>query len=96
MNILVTYDVNLTGEDGQRRLRKVAKACQNYGRRVQNSVFECQVTEAQLVQFKACLLKLIDREVDSIRIYNLGNNLNNCMTSLGKETGYDVNSTLII
>ena len=48
MYILVTYDVDTTGKEGQRRLRRVAKACQNYGQRVQNSVFECELTDAQL------------------------------------------------
>ena len=48
MYILITYDVDTTSKDGARRLRSVAKACMNYGQRVQNSVFECEVSEAQL------------------------------------------------
>ena len=52
MYILVTYDVDTTDKSGQRRLRRVAKACLDYGQRVQNSVFECELTEVQL-----CMLK---------------------------------------
>lgn len=96
MNILVTYDVDMTTSDGQRRLRKVAKECQNYGKRVQNSVFECQITEAQYVIFRESLEKLMNRKKDSIRIYNLGKNISQNVTLLGKETTYDINSTLMI
>ena len=49
MYILVTYDVDTTSETGKKRLRKVARICQNYGQRVQNSVFECEVTEVQYI-----------------------------------------------
>ena len=68
MYILVTYDVDTTGKEGQRRLRRVAKACQNYGQRVQNSVFECELTDAQLCLLKSQIKEIIDADVDSIRI----------------------------
>lgn len=73
MLVLVTYDVNTETAAGRRRLRKVAKACVNYGQRVQNSVFECMLDAAQYALFKAELAALIDPETDSLRFYRLGN-----------------------
>lgn len=72
MLVLVTYDVNVTTRAGQKRLRHIAKACLDYGVRVQNSVFECEVNPAQWVQFKAELLDIYDPEQDSLRFYMLG------------------------
>ena len=74
MLILITYDVDTTTKAGEKRLRKVAKECVNYGQRVQNSVFECLLSEAQLVILKAALSSIIDDATDSIRFYFLGNN----------------------
>ena len=59
MLILITYDVNTTTKAGEKRLRKVAKECVNYGQRVQNSVFECLLTEAQLVRLKSIISSLV-------------------------------------
>lgn len=73
MLVLVTYDVNTETAAGRKRLRKVAKACVNYGQRVQNSVFECLLDAAQYAVFKARLKALIDPEADSLRFYRLGN-----------------------
>lgn len=73
MLIIVSYDVSVMTEDGKRRLRRVAKICKKYGQRVQNSVFECQVTSVQLVGLKAELLREIDEQNDSLRFYSLGN-----------------------
>ena len=73
MLIIVSYDVAITTEDGKKRLRHVAKICQKYGQRVQNSVFECQVDSVQLAGMKAELLKKIDEKHDSLRFYSLGN-----------------------
>ena len=55
MYILITYDVDTISETGQKRLRQVAKACQDYGQRVQNSVFECEVTEAHHIVRTECV-----------------------------------------
>lgn len=66
MLLLITYDVNTENEAGKKRLRKVAKQCQNYGRRVQNSVFECIVDQAQSVTLKSLLTEIIDDKVDSL------------------------------
>src|SRR5690625_7273505 len=76
MYILVTYDVSTVTPEGQRRLRKVAKTCLNFGQRVQNSVFECKVDPAQFVQLKNEWTTLVDPETDWLRFYNLGNNWN--------------------
>lgn len=71
MMVLITYDVNTATPSGQKRLRKVAKHCENYGQRVQNSVFECLVEGAQLKVLKALLESVIDPECDSLRFYYL-------------------------
>lgn len=96
MLILITYDVDTTTKDGEKRLRKVAKECVNYGQRVQNSVFECLLTEAQLVGLKAILSGIIDDDRDSIRFYFLGNNWQRKIEMLGKVTSYSPVETLII
>jgi len=72
MLILITYDVNVVSEGGRRRLRNIAKTCLDYGMRVQNSVFECEVTPDQWVMLRADLEEIYDPEVDSLRFYFLG------------------------
>lgn len=74
MLVLITYDVNTETAAGKTRLRKVAKQCVNYGRRVQNSVFECILDNAQCIALKALLTDIIDSKVDSLRFYYLGIN----------------------
>ena len=96
MLVLITYDVDTTTKAGKRRLRKVAKECVNYGQRVQNSVFECLITEAQLVGLKATLASIINDTTDSIRFYFLGSNWKRRIEKIGKETSYDPTDTLII
>lgn len=72
MLVLITYDVCVTSRGGQRRLRNIAKTCLDYGMRVQNSVFECEVTPAQFVVLKAELMEIFNPEEDSLRFYFLG------------------------
>ena len=96
MNILITYDVNTMDKAGARRLRKVAKACINYGHQVQNSVFECNLSEAQLCILKNILKEIIDKTTDSIRIYTLNNNESRRVEVLGVETAINFNSEMII
>lgn len=96
MLILITYDVDTTTKAGEMRLKKVAKECVNYGQRVQNSVFECLITEAQMVRLKATLSSIINETTDSIRFYFLGNNWQRRIEKIGKETSYDPTETLII
>ena len=69
MIALVTYDMNTTTKQGRRRLRRVAKACEDFGQRVQFSVFECLVSEADLVRLRKKVLDEIDESEDSVRIY---------------------------
>lgn len=95
MMILVTYDVNTEGEGGKARLRKIAKACQNYGQRVQNSVFECLVDAAQLRRLQYRLEKIMDKEHDSIRYYNLGDEWKSRVSHVGAKVTIDLEGTLI-
>jgi CRISPR-associated protein Cas2 len=96
MMVLITYDVAVTTEKGAKRLRKVAKVCQNYGQRVQNSVFECVITEAQFVYLRSQIESIIDFENDSVRFYFLGKNWPNRIEMIGKVTSYNVLGELII
>jgi CRISPR-associated protein Cas2 len=96
MNILVAYDVSTETSDGQRRLRKVAIVCKNYGQRVQYSVFECQVNEAQYEALRAQLLKSINPKVDSIRLYKLSTSREHCVESYGVDKYVDFNEPLIL
>lgn len=96
MYILITYDVDTVSELGQKRLRRVARVCKDYGLRVQNSVFECDVTEAQLVKLKDCLAAVMDKRLDSIRFYHLNRNENRRVETIGRESSYNVNETLIL
>ena len=95
MMVLITYDVNTTTAAGQKRLRKVAKACQNYGQRVQNSVFECIIDPARLKQLQANLEKLIDKEKDSLRYYYLGDEWRGRVVHVGAKPSLDLEGTLI-
>ena len=96
MYILVTYDVDTTGKSGQRRLRRVAKACLDYGQRVQNSVFECELTEVQFCILKERINEIIDHSLDSIRFYHLNRSENRRVEVMGVETAFDVNDAIII
>lgn len=95
MLVLITYDVNTQTVAGRRRLRQVAKQCVNYGQRVQNSVFECQLDAAKYRQVKAVLEKIIDKESDSLRFYNLGDKYKNKVEHVGTKPSFDVTEPLI-
>lgn len=94
--VLITYDVNTETSAGKTRLRKVAKQCVNYGRRVQNSVFECILDNAQSVLLKSMLTDIIDEEVDSLRFYYLGNNYKTKVEHVGVNRGIAADKTLIL
>ena len=94
--VLITYDVNTETEAGKRRLRKVAKQCVNYGRRVQNSVFECEMDAAKCREVKAILEEIIDVEKDSLRFYYLGNNYKNKVDHIGVKESLDMKGPLIM
>ena len=95
MMVLITYDVNTETKAGKKRLRKVAKQCQNYGQRVQYSVFECLVDAAQLKQLKHQLVQLIDTEKDSLRFYYLGNEWHTRVEHIGAKVSLDLEGPLI-
>lgn len=94
--VLITYDVNTETSAGKTRLRKVAKQCVNYGRRVQNSVFECILDNAQSVLLKSMLTDIIDEEVDSLRFYYSGNNYKTKVEHVGVNRGIAADETLIL
>lgn len=94
--VLITYDVETATPNGAKRLRHVAKECQNYGQRVQNSVFECILTEAQFTFLKDKIEQIIDNEKDSIRFYFLGKNWDKRIEFIGKKTSYNISTELII
>ncbi len=96
MLVLITYDVNTESTMGKSRLRKVAKQCENYGRRVQNSVFECILDQAQCVKLKAVLSDIIDESVDSLRFYYLGNKYQTRVEHIGVERGIPVDQPLVL
>ena len=95
MMVLVTYDVNTETPEGRKRLRKVAKQCQNYGQRVQNSVFECLIDAAQLRQLKHLLTQLIDPKSDSLRFYYLGDKWHSRVEHVGAKPSLDLEGPLI-
>lgn len=94
--VLITYDINIADAAGARRLRRVAKQCVNYGVRVQNSVFECQVDAAQYTKLKHLLLKEIDSSKDSLRFYSLGNHYQGKVEHFGIQRGLQVDEPLIL
>ena len=97
MLVLITYDVSVTSEGGTKRLRNIAKTCLDYGMRVQNSVFECEVTPAQFVTLKNELTTLFDPEEDSLRFYMLGKKGRQKVEHLGAKPAADpVNDALIL
>ena len=95
MMLVVTYDVDTSDTAGQKRLRKVAKICERYGMRVQNSVFEVLVDAAQLVTLKSELEKVLDIAQDSVRFYRLGNTYENRIETMGKRPLVEAGKALI-
>lgn len=96
MNILVTYDVDTVSEKGQKRLRDVARICKNYGQRVQNSVFECDVSESQYLVLREELREAMNEELDSIRFYQLNKNKSYGLEMLGRVTSYDYDEPIVL
>ena len=96
MLVLITYDVNTETAAGRKRLRQVAKTCVNYGQRVQNSVFECNLESVQLRLIKHKLLEIINEQTDSLRFYMLGNNYKSKIEHYGAKPSFDVTDPLIL
>ncbi|KAA5607146.1 CRISPR-associated endonuclease Cas2 [Roseospira marina] len=94
--LLVTYDVAVSSPGGAKRLRHVARACQDFGQRVQLSVFEIEVTPAQWTALKARLEDVIDPAQDSLRYYNLGANWQRRVEHVGAKPALDLNGPLIV
>ncbi len=94
-SLLVCYDVSTESKEGKNRLRRVAHLCVAHGSRVQNSVFECTLTSVQLESFRENLLKVIDREEDSLRIYRIQPSLAGSVEIYGVDRGTDFRGPLI-
>lgn len=95
MMVLVSYDVNTQDAAGRKRLRHVAKHCDNWGQRVQFSVFECLVDPAQWTALRAKLVATIDEEKDSLRFYFLGANWQRRVEHVGAKPAIDPEGPLI-
>ncbi|PIU50281.1 MAG: CRISPR-associated endonuclease Cas2 [Desulfobacterales bacterium CG07_land_8_20_14_0_80_52_14] len=96
MFVLVSYDVSTMEKAGQRRLRRVAKTCKNFGQRVQLSVFECIVDPAQWTRLRQTLVDIIDPETDSLRFYYLGSNWRHRVEHVGAKETIDQEGPLIV
>ena len=96
MMVLITYDINTETDAGKKRLRQVAKQCQNYGQRVQNSVFECLINTAQLKRLQQMLLEIIDPGKDSLRFYYLGKNWSHRVEHFGAKASLNLEGPLIV
>jgi CRISPR-associated protein Cas2 len=96
MMVLVAYDVETESKGGQRRLRRVAKACQDFGQRVQFSIFECNIDPAQWVNLRSRLVQEIDPAKDSLRFYFLGANWRRRVEHVGAKPTYDPEGPIII
>lgn len=95
MFVLVVYDVSTKDKEGVRRLRRVAKTCEDYGIRVQNSVFECQINLRHWVEFKDQLLTELDPMADSLRFYFLDEDNHSKTEHYGCKKPLDLGGDLI-
>ena len=95
MLVLISYDVSIE-EKGQKRLRRVAKACENYGQRVQYSIFECLIDSAQWAVLRQKLIDEIEPELDSLRFYFLGSNWRRRVEHIGAKKSIDLEAPLIL
>jgi CRISPR-associated protein Cas2 len=96
MLVVVCYDVSTIEPEGQRRLRRVAKVCKDYGQRVQFSVFECEVDPAKWTFFKQKLIDEINPKEDSLKFYFLGSNWKRRIEQIGVKKSYDPDDPLIV
>lgn len=96
MNVLICYDVSTETAAGRRRLRKVAQACQNYGQRVQKSVFECSVNEAQFEEVIRRLVEIIEKTEDSLRVYRLVEPKEKYVQVYGLDGSVDFDEPLVL
>ena len=96
MLVIVSYDVSTLTKEGRKRLRHVARICQSYGQRVQNSVFECELDHSQWVKVKAELLNEINLQEDSLRIYLLGNHWHGHKEHFGTKKTFDIAEDVLL
>lgn len=96
MFVLITYDVNTEDAAGRKRLRQVAKHCEKYGKRVQCSVFECDIEPAQCKMLQACLRDIIDEGKDSLRFYYLGSKYKTKIEHMGINKGLELDEILVL
>ena len=95
MMMLITYDVSTENRAGRRRLRRVARLCQDYGQRVQYSVFECQIDPAQWAILRSRLIDEINEATDSLRFYRIGANWRGKMEHIGAKPTYDPEGPMV-
>ena len=95
MLMLITYDVSTSSPGGRKRLRRVARACLDFGQRVQNSIFECEVDPAQWVALRARLIDEIDETEDSLRFYRLGAEGKRRIEHIGAKAVIDLDGPLL-
>ncbi|MDQ3555293.1 MAG: CRISPR-associated endonuclease Cas2 [Gemmatimonadota bacterium] len=96
MLVLVSYDVGTTTREGRKRLRRVAQACLDYGQRVQNSVFECQLDPEKWTRLRIRLMEEYEPEEDSLRFYFLGSNWKHRVEHHGAKPSIDLEGPLIV
>jgi CRISPR-associated protein Cas2 len=96
MMVIISYDVSTSNSDGKKRLRKVAKECQNHAQRVQNSVFEADIDYSSFLKLKDRLVSIIDEEKDSLRFYYLGNKWEKRVEHIGSKSTYNPEGVIII
>ncbi len=96
MMVIISYDVSTSDINGKKRLRKVAKECQNHAQRVQNSVFEADLDYSTFLKLKERLINIIDAKSDSLRFYYLGNNWEKHIEHIGSKTTYNPEGVIII
>lgn len=96
MYVLIAYDVCTADYDGKKRLNKIAKLCVKYGQRVQNSVFECLAEPAEIEVLKSEILKIMNKEQDSVRFYNLGERYKTKIEHYGIKQSYDPGGELLL
>ncbi len=96
MLVVVAYDVSTESEQGKRRLRRVAKLCEDFGQRVQNSVFECLVDASQWTRLRARLVAEIEEADDSLRFYFLGDNWQRRVEHVGAKPSYNPQGPLVV
>ena len=96
MMVVISYDIAITVSNGTSRLRRVAKLCQDYGTRVQNSVFECIIDYQTYLKLKSNIISEIEPKYDSVRFYELGNKFQGHVVHVGAKKTWDLTDTLII